>query len=84
MKLFTDIVFVGEAQRLIVKTWQKVRFNLEEFTRVKSSGGSPDVARTKSSSSRRAQYTKTRAGTVNIENMTAVKKLQAQATSNID
>lgn len=31
LKIFTDIVFVDSAQRLIVKTWQKVRFNEEEF-----------------------------------------------------
>ena len=31
-KIFTDIVFVDSAQRLIVKTWQKVHFDKDQYS----------------------------------------------------
>ena len=81
LKIFTDIVFVDSAQRLIVKTWQKVRFNQDQFQVAKSMvGASPDMTRSKSGSNRRNQYAKQKgSATTNVENFSALKKLSAAA-----
>ena len=83
LKIFTDIVFVDSAQRLIVKTWQKVHFNQDAFLTAKTMvGASPDMARAKSGSNRRTQFA-SKGKTTNIENFSALKKLQTAAEANV-